>query len=962
MVHGNRMQPDLRQLSDAARSLWAKSGDDLSREGGREPWLALPQHMLDSAGVAELIWGSWAPRSVREHIMRRSGLEEQEALTLLRWLACVHDIGKATLSFASQIDDRSGFEGFMDRIRNAGLPAQMPVSEQNIPRFHHSLASRVIVKDWLRSRGVKISVARGLVSILDAHHGVPSERSLRPAAETILSEYDPAWREVHEQLLTFAAELTGIHEILPRLQRRIDASGQTLLTGLVIMADWIASNAEAFPLTEGGIAGERSERGYHSVDLTSPWVPAPPASVERHLDEYLRFRFGWPAHFSARPVQREVADTCAAVAGAGLVIIEAPTGEGKTEAALTAAEILAVRSGAGGVMVAAPTMATADGLFRRVLDWSRRAGNRDVTSMFLGHSKSMLNADYRQLKYHDVNIDDAASAEEGVVIASQWMSGRKKGVFSNFTVATVDQVLFMALQAKHSMLRHLGLAGKVIIIDEAHAYDTYMSEYLARALEWLARYHVPVIVLSATLPTAQKRGLIEAYRSQLLAGETPALSTHYPLVTTVSAEGVTETPVSQRQADLQADLSIVDDSWEALGETLSAHTPDGGCVLVICNTVQRAQAAYVHLCQLFEGDVDLHHAAFLASSRAQKEELLRSRLGPEAHREGDRPYRRFIVATQVAEQSLDIDVDLLVTDIAPMDLLIQRIGRLHRHARPEEDRPENLRNARVLIRGVVLADPPEFESGTAAVYDPKLLLATLAVLNEGPLHRGFTRPDDIAPLVHRTYGEVPPIPEAWKSRWVDAVAQSEAARASARLRANTYRFPSPQRAGSLDDLFCIQGPDIDSLKGEVKGLAQVRDSDPTIEVIPILSTPHGYRLISGHSSDDLYMDAVPTSSTALDLASSTVRLPARFSRYEHVFEEVLDQLEPATPPGWHQSPYLKGQIALPLDEQRSIELAGRILIYDDELGLYDDTPSSPQEPASTPNIPDGGTLQPQGES
>ena len=794
--------------------------------------------------------------------------------------------------------------------------------------------------------------------MLDAHHGVPSENALRPPAETILSEYDPAWRDAHEELLVFAADLTGIPRVLPRLKRRIDASGQTLLTGLVIMADWISSNADSFPLTESGIAGERAESGYDSVDLTAPWHPAPPASVGKQLDEHLRSRFDWPDHFLARPVQREVAEACAGLRGGGLVIIEAPTGEGKTEAALTAAEILAARSGVGGVMVAAPTMATADGLFRRVLDWSRRAGNGGVTSMFLGHSKSMLNTDYRHLKYHEVNVDDPASADDGVVVASQWMSGRKRGILSNFTVATVDQVLFMALQAKHSMLRHLGLAGKAVIIDEAHAYDTYMSEYMATALEWLARYRVPVIVLSATLPTAHKRGLIEAYRSQLFAGEVPALSTDYPLVTTVSAEGVTESAVTQREADLRARLEIVEDSLDALVATLSAQTPDGGCVLVICNTVQRAQAAYMELCRVFGGEVELHHAAFLASWRAQKEELLRSRLGPEAHREGERPYRRVVVATQVAEQSLDIDVDLLVTDIAPMDLLIQRIGRLHRHARPQEDRPKNLRDPKVLIRGVLAADPPEFESGTAAVYDPKLLLATLAVLNEGPLQGGFTRPDDIAPLVHRTYGQNPPIPEAWQSLWESAAALSEATRESARLRARTYRFPSPQQAASLDDLFRIQDSEIDSLKGEVKGLAQVRDSDPTIEVIPIIHTGDGYRLITGRSSDELYMETVPTSSTAFDLASSTVRLPARFSRYEQVFEEVLDQLEPATPPGWLQSPFLKGQVALPLNEERSIELAGRTLVYDDELGLYDDTAGSQGRPTTAR---EEGTTQPQGE-
>jgi CRISPR-associated endonuclease/helicase Cas3 len=954
---------DPARLSDAARSLWAKSGDDKEREDGGEPWLALPQHMLDSAGVAGLLWDTWTADSVRMHITRKSGLSAEEARTLVSWLACVHDIGKATLSFAAQIDARPGFEEFMNRIRRAGLPPRMSAAERSIPRFHHSLASRVIVEHWLSSEGMGGRAAPGLVAVLDAHHGAPSARDTRSAARDIIAGYAPAWREVHTELLDFAADLTGVRDVLPRLRGRIDASTQSLLTGLVIMADWIASNADAFPLTGDGIAGERAEAGYWSVDLTDPWQPEPPeASGGETLNAHLRNRFGWPDEYGARPVQSAVAQACEALTEAGLVVIEAPTGEGKTEAALTAAEILAARSGAGGVMVAAPTMATADGLFRRVLAWSQRAGAGGVTSMFLGHSKSFLNSDYQALRRHrGIDIDADEPGGEGAVVASQWLSGRKKGVLANFTVATVDQVLFMALQSKHSMLRHLGLAGKVVVIDEVHAYDAYMSEYLGTALAWLARYRVPVVLLSATLPSAQKRALVEAYRSEFSAEELPALSTAYPLVTTVSADGVHEKEVTRRAADLHARLEIVDDSLSTLLDTLERETADGGCVLVICNTVRRAQEVYSEVSTRFEGETELHHAAFLASQRAEKEELLRARLGPDAHRGGSRPHRRIIVATQVAEQSLDIDVDLLVTDLAPMDLLIQRIGRLHRHHdRPHEDRPVNLQTPRVLIRGMVSSDPPEFESGTEAVYDPKLLLATLAVLQEGPLEAGFTRPDDIAPLVHRVYSDDPPIPEAWRPQWEEASAKSAAARGGAISRATTYRIPPPS-AGALDDLFAAQESEIGSLVGEARGLAQVRDSDPTIEVIPILLTQDGYRPLTDDSTEELYDHSVPEPRLAFSLAAATVRLPSRFSRYAEVFEEVLDQLEPSTPVGWSQAPLLKGQVALPLDENRSIELAGLRLVYDNELGLFDDTAKTQPQFGVRPSAYSELTATPQGE-
>lgn len=928
----------VRNLSERARALWAKSGSDKSRIEGEEPWLCLPQHMVDSAGTARHLWETWVPPAVRASISHETSLSEEHAGVLLTWLAAAHDLGKALLTFQRQLEPREGFSGFSDRLHDAGLPLRPSNSERNAGRLHHSVASRVLVEQWLIAQGVHRKGATGLAEVLEAHHGSPARAEERDTARDVLSTYTGVWGEVHQELLDFAADISGIRDVLPLLPRRMRGSGQVLLTGLVIMADWIASSEEAFPLTLSGYsdrpASERVREKRNSIDLTVPWDPRPPTSAEPEiLSAHLRQRFSWPDNAAARPVQVAAVRAGESLAGPGLMIIEAPTGEGKTEAALTAAEVLAAHSGAGGAIIAAPTMSTADGLFRRVLDWSATASAGAVTSMFLAHSKSALNTDNRALRTTGIGADDPERGE-GAVIASQWMSGRKKGILSTFSVATVDQVLFMALQAKHSMLRHVGLAGKVVIIDEVHAYDTYMSNYLSTALAWLARYRVPVVLLSATLPVEQKRSLLAAYGAQVTTDSVEELSTAYPLVTTIGPDGLQEEAVRARDLDLRAQLSLEEDDLGALCERLRAETVDGGCVLVICHTVRRAQETYGALRELFPEQVELHHAAFLASARVAKESALREALGPDAHRGTGRPQRRIVVATQVAEQSLDIDVDLLVTDLAPMDLLIQRIGRLHRHRRPPADRPENLREPRVLIRGLLSVDPPEFDTGAAAIYGEKLLLSTLAVLQDGPLENGFTRPDDIAPLVQAAYGPTPPLPEAWTERWEQAIAVDAAARDSAQGRSSSYRIPGPEAARNLDDLFARGRDSIDTKSGEARGFAQVRDSDPTVEVIPILLTENGYRPLSAGDTVELFSDRMPEWPHDLDLAASTVRLPARFTRFEKDFEATVAQLEAVTPPGWQTSSWLKGQLALPLDAEHTIELAGHLLRYDAELGLH----------------------------
>lgn len=952
-----------RGLSPTARSFWAKtSRDDTSA------WLSLAQHLADTAGAAQALWNSWVPASLRRRIGELLDVSVADAGTIYVWLAGVHDIGKASMTFQTQLYERGDRDrdAFLNRLVDQGLPVRKNSLERSMRSLPHGLTSRVLIDRWLIDAGLRPRQATGLAAIVDAHHGIRSAPELRADAAAALENYPEVWRHAQRELIDSMAAQTDVHPALSGLGRRVTGDAQQLLTGLVVIADWLASNSEQFPLAQVDDDAERLRAGL-DIDLTSPWQAAP--LLMDQVDERLRNRFDWPDTFSARPVQRATAERALTEEVPLLTIIEAPTGEGKTEAALLTAEILAARTGAGGVMVAAPTMATADGLFQRVLAWANNASPENtVTSMFLGHSKAHLNQTYSALRrrsradrshadldqeaYSEIATDEPAittspsgqtqsTRPRGDVIASEWLSGRRKGILSTFCVGTVDQVLFLALQARYSMLRHVGLAGKVIVIDEVHAYDAYMSEYLAMALTWLARYRVPVVLLSATLPEAQRTHLIDAYRSELHVEPMPSLSTDYPAITTVTATSVQSQAVSAAPEDLLVTTALVPDDVTELLPRLRDALADGGCVLLICNTVRRAQEAYTTLLAEWPQDVELHHAAFVASARATKEAALRAALGPSAHRGNGRPWRRIVVATQVAEQSLDIDVDLLISDIAPMDLLIQRIGRLHRHTRPTTDRPPVLQAPQLWVRGVVDEETPTVDSGTSAVYDQRTLMATLALLRSDVIPHGFARPRDVPHLVQAAYAaEAPAMPATWSEAWQQAVEQSSAARSDAERRAATYRFPPPSKAESLDALYCVQEADVDSACGEVRGLAQVRDADPSVEVIPILASDSSYMPLPEVRSTDAQFpfDTAPPSPTAYALAAATVRLPASMTRYERDFTAVVEQLERTTPVGWRESRWLQGQLALPLDHTtRSIELNGRILVYDAEVGLQDVT-------------------------
>jgi CRISPR-associated helicase Cas3 len=408
-----------------------------------------------------------------------------------------------------------------------------------------------------------------------------------------------------------------------------------------------------------------------------------------------------------RPVQVAAVEIALAQPEPGLVIVEAPMGEGKTEAALLAAEALAARSGADGCFVALPTRATTDAMFSRVLRWMQALPGLPVdTSVVLAHGTANLNDEYRGL-LRRAWIREVGQDEAG--IAHHWLNGRKRGPLAQFVVGTIDQVLFAGLKSRHLMLRHLGLAGKVVIIDECHAYDVFMSRYLDAVLHWLGAYGTPVVLLSATLPAARRAELVRAYDSGRGA-ETVALPEDpgYPVVV---ASGMPARAVPAGGAARAVRLDRLPDDLDVLAGLLRDALAGGGCAVVVRNTVGRVQETADRLVEIFGADeVTVTHSRFLACDRARLDTDLLRRFGPPGPGV-ERPARHVVVASQVVEQSLDVDFDLMVTDLAPVDLVLQRTGRLHRHDRP---RPAGLEQPRCVLVGVQdwAATPPRAVPGS----------------------------------------------------------------------------------------------------------------------------------------------------------------------------------------------------------------------------------------------------------
>ncbi len=503
-------RPPVAQLPLSCRKAWAK----YNRKD--QSWMPLYRHLDDAACTAAVLWDSWLPENARRIIAEPFGNGDdgmELARKLAIFVAAGHDIGKHSIPFATKA------KPLRDEMALAGADFDTPqFSQDELKQSPHSHYSALSFDEWIDAKVTKPTpkAVGAIMAILAGHHGIFPTKSEVTGPKNYASERKLHWHAERFALWDRAAATAGLTdgdlEVL--VTTPLTQTAQMVLTGFLIMSDWIASNQTFFPLDDTRSSWDRAQFALQRLHFPRRWQPAEPKDNQ----ELFAASFALPEGASARPVQNTAMEIAKQVTGPSLLLIEAPTGEGKTEAALVAAEILAARLGFSGVTVALPTCATSDAMLPRLLRWLDNrlpAGMR--SSLVLSHSKAQFNEEYQSLFHHADDsfgsiYDDDLHDKEAVIQPHWWFTGRKTSTLSDFTIGTIDQVLFGALRSKHLALRHLGFTNKIIVLDEIHAADSYMSVYLDRIITWLGALGVPVIALSATLDPARRAQLLTAYR------------------------------------------------------------------------------------------------------------------------------------------------------------------------------------------------------------------------------------------------------------------------------------------------------------------------------------------------------------------------------------------------------------------------------------------------------------------
>ena len=698
---------------------WAKTDPETGI-----PCLSVKDHCLIVGSVAEVL--------IERLSTEVKGNIPSGAITLIS----SHDVGKISPGFLL----KSPLWQWNDALRKTIIADNLTTNHSIISQWH--LQESSIYKKAKRRQWWLISTG--------GHHGSypfsckpmgPQNRPNEGGNQSFIALRDELLQQLIQRFGPLPAE-----EAKGKLERI------HLLAGFTIFADWIGSNSDWFP-PEISTDSKTLTAATNQILDDLNWNP----SIRQDLSFGQQFNPQAPEAFAPREIQSallQAADT------PGLYIVEAPMGMGKTEAALAAAYQRWTTGNERGLYFALPTQLTSNKTHDRITSFLQNTlGEKSTQTLIHGNawlgdkkcqtlSPTFSDPDPQNLERENNDVDEAL----------RWYSSTRKQLIAPFGTGTIDQALLAVLPARFAALRYFALAGKVVVIDEVHSFDPYMSALIDRLIRYLTKAGSTVIILSATLTAKRRAELVNAVNAE----ETEAPS-HYPLITKVAtgSKHATHTRVPCEIASQSVHLKherLDETNEDHFWETIVQKVESGANVVVIRNTVALAQCTYrqlkARLSSRTEADqVGLLHSRFPQNEREANENHWTGILGKE---DALRPQGSMLVSTQIIEQSVDIDADCLITDLAPIELILQRIGRLHRH---ERIRPAGFEQAICHIlypktdwQGSV-KEVKDALSPHHFVYPPLSLWQAADTLSP---REAIHLPDDIRPLLETASAHLPP--------------------------------------------------------------------------------------------------------------------------------------------------------------------------------------------------------------
>jgi CRISPR-associated endonuclease/helicase Cas3 len=672
---------------------WGKAKKSTEQAGAG--YHLLPYHCLDVAAVGQYLLSENRP--LTKDLAMFLELTPKQVQSLLVFFLVLHDLGKFTSAFQQlfsfftderllQVIDCKQYDGKYFRHDRMGL------------YFWQQLESLVFnklfsIQELNKRNRQHLEIRKSLMVIMDCmlgHHGLPIDTK------------DPGAITAYTEPTNMATVEEFFHDVVDCLQpdlpvekfsskewRKKLEQVSWQIAGLAVLADWVGSDSHFFTYQTEHIALKEywsqaqqiAQNALTVTDLIKAPIIKPFKSIQAHYG------------YEPTPLQ-SWAETVEINNQPQLFILEDVTGSGKTEAALALTHRLMQAGAAEGFYFGLPTMATSNAMFARVAKHYQQmlASDGAQPSIVLAHGAREMNDIFRDAVLASGSTDNNYHQTDSTATAqcNQWLAdSKKKALLAPVGVGTIDQALLAVLPRRHQSLRLLGLNRKVLIFDEVHAADEFMFELLESLLALHLHQGGSAILLTATLSFKQRQRLVNVW---LNAGQLPSYPLQqqaFPLATKVALhqqQPVLEQPLASRK-DVSREVAIATlNTVEACIDTILTAVEQGQCVVWVRNTVDDALAAFYDLQDQLENPEDclLFHSRFVLADRKNIENKVLSIFG----KQGDKTVRKgkVLIATQVFQESLDADADVMITDICPIDDLIQRAGRLHRHTRDQQGR------------------------------------------------------------------------------------------------------------------------------------------------------------------------------------------------------------------------------------------------------------------------------------
>ncbi len=877
------------QISDLEE--WAKKED---KKTGKTKWThgqnnyaayhLLPYHCLDVAAVANCWWQ--ASPSLRQQFTKTMQVEnEEQAKAWVLFFVALHDLGKLDIRFQMKAKETA-----------MQLQADIPQNTNQVSTdYSHGDAGYAWFLYELETYDFNFSVedqANTWMTQVAGHHGIipisrQDKQQIAGVSPLLIARDKQAridWINALQQL--FFVDLNAVPENIP-----------PLLAGFCSVCDWIGSSVDYFNYeTKPDIAlsDYLNSRLGNAKQALQAFGILSQLKANKTLETLFPLYAPDGSLYKPRGLQTLTEQL---PLQQNLTLIEAPTGSGKTETALVYAARLLHEGLADSIIFALPTQATANAMLERL---EKMAENLfvDGATVVLAHGKSKLKVALEKILETDKQT--AQGQEEATQQAISWLTASKKRAFlGQIGVCTIDQVLLSVLPVKHKFVRSFGIQKSVLIVDEVHAYDSYMYGLLKAVLKQQYQAGGSALLLSATLPQQQREDLARSWDDAKIE-----ITKTYPLITQVYADKTSkpfkiedtqqlpEPRTVQLETWVLADLQFTDDS---LTKIIAAAKKQGAKVAVICNLVADAQDLAQRLKEhpdIEDIEVDLFHSRFRFIDRHKKEKHVKALYGKDSDKRAKGG--RILVATQVVEQSLDLDFDWMITQLCPVDLLFQRLGRLHRHERDESERPLNFRTPQCVV--IV----PEHEGDYG--YSQKVYKNV----------RALWRTQQLVSINTCVI-----FPEAYRD-WIERVYQEEpsqdelpAMTAAYEKYQQDYYFPKKYTANAMVELRteCLFDED-----NRVTSLT--RDGEMSLTVLPVIEQ-HG----KIYTLDNQELDA-ESKQYWEQVSLYSVCVPNSWNKYEKLFANCIDK---------------DGIIYLPMhkneDDVWQVELNKELLFYSVDLGL-----------------------------